>query len=141
MRLRLRVGGSGGVLDSFADEVFEVDGVRFLNCTPHELRLDKQITEKEGSKETLVESGIYGFVRHPEFLGHILIISALVIISQHWVSLVVGATLIALLCLAMIEEEKRNIKKFGSAYRDYMRRVPRVNLIAGIARRIRGKRG
>ena len=91
-------------------------------------------SRKKGHEEGIVESGMYAFVRHPEFLGHILIIFALVIISQHWISLIVGAVLVALLCLAMIEEEKRNIGKFGDAYRDYMKRVPRINLIAGIVK-------
>ena len=40
----------------------------------------------------------------------------------------------------MIEEEKGNIEKFGDAYRDYMKRVPRINLIAGIIKQIRSKR-
>ncbi|WP_456487536.1 methyltransferase family protein [Candidatus Alkanophaga liquidiphilum] len=102
-------------------------------------------SRKEGHKEgigrgSLVESGVYAFVRHPEFLGHILIIFALVIISQHWIGLIVGAILIVLLCLAMIEEEKRNIEKFGDAYSDYMKRVPRINLIAGIIKQIHSKR-
>ena len=88
-----------------------------------------------------VESGMYAFVRHPEFFGHILIIFALVIISQHWVSSIVGAILIVLLGLAMIEEEKRNIEKFGDAYRDYMERVPRINLIAGIMRKCKWRKG
>ena len=95
---------------------------------------------EEDSRGALVESGMYAFVRHPEFLGHILIIFALVIISQHWISLIVGAILIVLLCLAMIEEEKRNIEKFGDAYREYMKRVPRINLIAGIIKQIHSKR-
>ena len=95
-------------------------------------------SRKKGHAEGIgpVESGMYAFVRHPEFLGHILIISALVIISQHWISLIVGAILIVLLCLAMIEEEKRNMEKFGNAYKDYMKRVPRINLIAGIIKYI-----
>jgi len=99
-------------------------------------------SRKKGHTEGigLVESGMYAFVRHPEFLGHILIISALIIISQHWISVIVGAILIVLLCLAMIEEEKRNIEKFGDAYRDYMKRVPRINLIAGIIRQINRKK-
>jgi len=29
-----------------------------------------------------------------------------------------------------------NIEKFGYAYRDYMQRVPRINLIVGIIRNI-----
>jgi len=95
-------------------------------------------SRKKGHEESigLVERGMYAFVRHPEFLGHILIISALVIISQHWISVIVGAILIVLLCLAMIEEEKRNMEKFGNAYMDYMKRVPRINLIAGIIKQI-----
>ena len=100
----------------------------------------KKGREEGISKESLVESGMYAFVRHPEFLGHILIISALVIISQHWISLTIGAMLIILLCLAMIEEEKRDIEKFGNAYRDYMKRVPRINLLIGIIRRMHGKK-
>jgi len=95
-------------------------------------------TREKGQAEGigLVERGMYAFVRHPEFLGHILIIFALVIISQHWINFIVGAILIVLLCLAMIEEEKRNMEKFGNAYMDYMKRVPRINLIAGIIRQI-----
>ncbi|MCD6573904.1 MAG: isoprenylcysteine carboxylmethyltransferase family protein [Thermoplasmata archaeon] len=99
-------------------------------------------SRKKGHEEGIgvVESGMYAFVRHPEFLGHILIIFALVIISQHWISLIVGTTLIILLCLAMIEEEKRNMEKFGDAYRDYRKRVPRINLIAGIIKQIYSQR-
>jgi len=93
------------------------------------------------NKESLVENGMYAFVRHPEFLGHILIISALVILSQYWINLVIGLILIILLWLAMIEEEKRNIEKFGDAYGDYMKRVPRINLLIGIMRQIHSKKG
>ena len=105
-------------------------GIIFLLCSSK--------SRKKGHADGigLVESGMYAFVRHPEFLGHILIIFALIIISQHLISLIVGAILIVLLCLAMIEEEKRNMEKFGDAYRDYMKRVPRINLIAGIIKQI-----
>ena len=96
--------------------------------------------EEDISREALVESGMYAFVRHPEFLGHILIIFALIIISQHWISLIVGIILIVLLCFAIIEEERRNIEKFGKVYMDYMKRVPRINLIAGIIKHIHSKR-
>lgn len=92
------------------------------------------------NKETLVESGMYAFVRHPEFLGHIVIIMALILIAQHWISMIIATALIVLLCFAMVEEEKRNIEKFGEAYKDYMRRVPRINLLIGIIRGIHEKK-
>ena len=109
-------------------------GIIFLLCSSKSRK--KEHAEDIG----LVESGMYAFVRHPEFLGHILIIFALVIISQHLISLIVGAILIVLLCLAMIDEEKRNMEKFGDAYMDYMKRVPRINLIAGIIKQISRKK-
>ena len=114
----------------YAGWIIMAFGIIFLLCSSK--------SREKGHAEGigLVESGMYAFVRHPEFLGHILIISALVIISQHWINFIVGAILIVLLCLAMIDEEKRNIEKFGNAYMDYMKKVPRINLIAGIIRQI-----
>jgi len=113
-------------------------GIIFLFLS-NKLRKEGHV-EEDIKRKAFVESGMYAFVRHPEFLGHILIIFAFVIISQHWISLIVGLILIVLLCLAMVEEEKRNIKKFGDEYRDYMKRVPRINLIAGIIKQIHSKR-
>jgi hypothetical protein len=40
----------------------------------------------------------------------------------------------------MIEEEKRNMEKFGDAYKDYMKRVPRINLLTGITRQMHRKK-
>ncbi|RLI80508.1 hypothetical protein DRP05_00625 [Archaeoglobales archaeon] len=99
-----------------------------------------QSRKKAHFEETLVESGIYAIVRHPEFLVHILIILSLILITQQVVNLVIGAILILLLYFAMIEEEKRNIDKFGDTYRSYMQRVPRINLLVGIKRMHNKKR-
>ena len=117
-----------------------VFGVVFLLLAS---RSRKKICVSEGmggNKGIHVESGMYAFVRHPEFLGHILIIFALILIAQYWLSLVIGAMLIVLLCLAMIEEEKRNIEKFGDGYKDYIQRVPRMNLLVGIIKQMHHKK-
>lgn len=101
----------------------------------------ERVSEGKGiSKEILVESGMYAFVRHPGFLGHILIIFAIILIAQHWSSMVIGVTLIVLLYLAMIEEEKRNVEKFDDGYENYMQRVPRINLLAEIIRLLQYKK-
>jgi len=57
----------------YAGWVIMAFGIIFLFCSSK--------SRKKGHEEDigLVESGMYAFVRHPEFLGHILIISALVI--------------------------------------------------------------
>jgi protein-S-isoprenylcysteine O-methyltransferase Ste14 len=93
--------------------------------------------EKKGNNGPLVESGMYAIVRHPEFLGHLLIIIGLVCITQRLLSLTIGVLMTILLWLAMREEEKTDIDKFGRAYINYMQRVPRINLLAGIIRRRR----
>jgi protein-S-isoprenylcysteine O-methyltransferase Ste14 len=115
-------------------------GVIFLFLASHS-RKKGRVSEGKGSNKGIhVESGMYAFVRHPEFLGHIFIIFALILIAQYWLSLVIGAMLIVLLCLAMMEEEKRNIEKFGEGYKDYIQRVPRINLLVGIIKQMHYKK-
>ena len=117
-----------------------VFGVVFLLLASRS-RKKGRVSEGMGSNKGIhVESGMYAFVRHPEFLGHILIIFALILIAQYWLSLVIGAMLIVLLCFAMIEEEKRNIEKFGDGYKDYIQRVPRMNLLVGIIKQMHHKK-
>ena len=95
--------------------------------------------EGEGWLHTtaVVDSGIYGLVRHPMYLSFMLISLALVLLSQHWLNALLGALLIGLIYSDMGREEKSCLVKFGDAYQDYMERVPRVNLVAGMARRAR----
>ncbi|MBU0595626.1 hypothetical protein KJ567_02970, partial [Candidatus Bipolaricaulota bacterium] len=50
-------------------------------------------------------------------------------------SYVVGAALIVYLYIAARQEEIANREKFGDAYRDYMKRVPRINAVLGLIRR------
>ena len=90
--------------------------------------------------ETLIQSGIYAYVRHPEFLGHMLIIISLTLMAQHPISAAIGLVLLLLLCIEIVEEDRRNIEKFGDAYKDYMKKVPRINLLAGIIKSIRERR-
>ena len=104
-----------------------------------QLRQKARIQGNKVVRETFVENGLYSLVRHPEFLGHILIFLALIFIAQHILNLVIGIILIVLLYFAMIDEEKKNIEKFGNTYKDYMHRVPRVNLLIGIIRLIHKK--
>jgi len=82
----------------------------------------------------LVDRGIYALVRHPQYLSFMLIGLALPLIAQHWLVALLGAVVILLTYLVILDEEKSNIEKFGDAYRDYMQRVPRLNFLLGMAR-------
>ncbi len=89
----------------------------------------------------LVDSGTYGIVRHPMFLGCIMLMSASILISQHWLSAVVGILTVVWGYTGYLpKEEKGLIIRFGDDYRRYMQRVPRLNLIVGLIRLLRERR-
>ena len=86
----------------------------------------------------LVDRGVYAIVRHPQNgTAGILLNLALPLIGQHWLLVVLAATGIALLYLDTFRADEACIGKFGQEYVRYMRRVPRVNFLAGITRRLR----
>jgi len=84
----------------------------------------------------LVDSGIYAIVRHPQYLAGVLISIALPMISQHWSVSLLGLIGMAIYYHDTFDEEEKCIKRFGDAYRQYMKRVPRMNFLTGMVRAI-----
>jgi len=82
--------------------------------------------------KVVVDSGIYAVVRHPQYLGFILFVLALVLMSQHWLSVISWIIGSALFYRDVLREEQMSIKKFGDDYKSYMQKVPRMNLLAGV---------
>ena len=88
----------------------------------------------------VVYSGIYGIVRHPQYLAGMLINIALPLITQHGLVLLLGLfTLVVYYWNTFIEEEE-NLRKFGEPYRDYQSKVPRVNFLLGLFRLVHQKK-
>jgi protein-S-isoprenylcysteine O-methyltransferase Ste14 len=85
----------------------------------------------------LVESGVYAIVRHPQYLGFMLIIISLVLMSQYWLSLISGVLGCILFYIDVRREEQNSIKKFGDEYRQYMQKVPGFNILLGTIRILR----
>jgi protein-S-isoprenylcysteine O-methyltransferase Ste14 len=88
----------------------------------------------------LVEGGLFAVVRHPQYLGYMGLNLTFILIAQHWLVLLLGLAAIALFYRYARQEEKHLLAKFGRAYEAYMRRVPRFNLLLGIARLVRHRR-
>jgi len=105
--------------------------------------LSPHVSEKRRGEwptpKVLVDEGIYRLVRHPMSLGYMICSAGLMMIAQHWASYVIGGGVIAYVYLSILLEERVNLTKLGDAYRDYMQRVPRVNVLRGIARFLRSR--
>jgi protein-S-isoprenylcysteine O-methyltransferase Ste14 len=93
----------------------------------------------------LLMSGPYALLRHPSHLAWSVILLTLPI----FISPYLPFTLLSVLGIAGVvvfhyfisirEERTLDLKKWGEAYREYMRQVPRWNILLGLWRQI--KRG
>jgi protein-S-isoprenylcysteine O-methyltransferase Ste14 len=85
----------------------------------------------------LIDWGIYGFVRHPMYVGAIMAFSSWVFFLPHWATVLLSSLNIVIVYLFILQGERRNIELFDSEYEQYIERVPRVNFIAGFLRSLR----
>jgi protein-S-isoprenylcysteine O-methyltransferase Ste14 len=84
---------------------------------------------------TLVDTGIYAIVRHPQGgTAWLLFNLAAMLIAQHWSSMVLGLVSMGLVYADTFKADRYCIEKFGDEYKRYMERVPRVNFVIGIMR-------
>jgi len=90
---------------------------------------------------TLVTTGIYAVVRHPQFLAGDFLAVAVMCITQRWPAYVVGAVAVAANRWTMVKADRRLVAKFGEPYQEYSRRVPRTNLLLGTVRWLHRRRG
>lgn len=88
---------------------------------------------------TLVTNGLYGIVRHPQYTGGLLLIIALIMVSQHWIVVIAGIIALIVFYHDITREDKELIKIFGEQYKRYMRRVPRTNFMLGLIRAAKRK--
>jgi protein-S-isoprenylcysteine O-methyltransferase Ste14 len=85
----------------------------------------------------LVDTGLYGIVRHPQYLAGILLNLALMLISQHWLIVLLGVPPIVLMYIDIKNADQHEIEKFGDAYQCYMKRVPQINFVLGVFRQLK----
>lgn len=85
----------------------------------------------------VVTRGIYSILRHPQYMAGVLINIGVILISQHWMIIIIGVVAIVLNYFDALRADQNLIEKFGKEYSDYIKVVPRLNFIAGIIRLIK----
>lgn len=88
----------------------------------------------------VVTRGVYSIVRHPQYLGYMLLMIGFMLIHQNWINFILGTAVIITFYLQVKAEENYCIERFGTEYTAYMEQVPRLNFLAGIIRKIKSKK-
>ena len=89
----------------------------------------------------LVDTGIYSVVRHPQYLGGIFAIFMTTLLwYPHWLFGMLGVVGTVVVYMGCREEDQRLIHQFGEDYKNYMQKVPRMNLLVGITRLVRHRK-
>jgi protein-S-isoprenylcysteine O-methyltransferase Ste14 len=106
----------------------------FVLCVATLVTLKLKGVSESGIENTthLAEVGLFRIVRHPLYLGLSLWGVGFMFILQNGVSVVLGVSAVVCFWLAGRKEDAFNLRKFGPAYEDYMRRVPMWNVWKGM---------
>ena len=112
-----------------------------LNLSFMALRTYGKILDERGLADTtvIIRKGVYGIVRHPLYLGWILMSISLLLITQNWLSSLCGIILTFLVVIIIRHEDMTNVLKFGNDYLQYQNEVPLVNILRGLWRYSRRK--
>ena len=87
----------------------------------------------------LIDRGIFGMIGYPMYLGAILLFLSWIFFLPHWIVVLVSVANSAIVFWFILQGDRKNITKFGNAYRHYIEQVPRANLVVGLHRILRGR--
>ena len=81
--------------------------------------------QSQGFPEKILDSGPYAVTRNPMYLGHLIFLGALVLITRSPVATAVLAALVPWFDDRAAHDEQRLTARFGTEYTAYRDRVPR----------------
>ena len=84
---------------------------------------------------TFIDTGIYRLVRQPMTLGIAIWSIALIFVFQSILSVILGIISLCCFWIAARKESEYDIRKFGNAYKEYMKKVPMWNIFKGLRKR------
>ena len=92
------------------------------------------VTLRRRGTGDLVRDGVYGIVRHPMYVGGMVMFISHPFFGQHW-TVALSSAVGAVCCYVLLRsEDQRLVERFGDSYTEYMREVPGVNFLKGMVR-------
>jgi protein-S-isoprenylcysteine O-methyltransferase Ste14 len=88
----------------------------------------------------VADRGVYGLVRHPQYLGYSLLVTGLTLLNPNPATVTLSVLAIAGFVIQAVAEERFLVRTMGRAYVDYQERVPSFDLVRGLWRRWRRRR-
>jgi protein-S-isoprenylcysteine O-methyltransferase Ste14 len=77
--------------------------------------------------QTIITSGLYKFIRHPGYLGQLIIFLGISISMSNWLSIILMMLPVTLGYLYRIKvEEEFMLAQFGENYREYQQRTKKI---------------
>lgn len=126
----------GVLIFLFASKIINPGAFMGIRQAMNYLKTGETAGDIEGIENTgLVTWGVYGLVRHPMYLAGILVFLFEPVVTANNLALRVLAILYFL--FGTFIEERRFLHDFGNSYAAYQREVPRLNIIAGMIRRLK----
>jgi protein-S-isoprenylcysteine O-methyltransferase Ste14 len=88
----------------------------------------------------VTNSGVYGVVRHPMYLGGMMMFLSHIFFGQNWIIVII--TIVGVYCCHLLiqSEDRQNIEKFGDDYKRYKEKVPRMNFVVGVIRMLQRRK-
>ena len=92
--------------------------------------------------EDLVTEGIYGHSRNPMYVGNLLIMLGLAVASNSWATILVAVPLGVFMYVSIVAAEEDYLRqRFGTAFEEYCRDVPRwLPKLSGLGRTLSSMR-
>ena len=102
--------------------VLVVCGVAVIGAGFYEFRSIARLTGTR--QDEVIDTGVYRFSRHPQYLGIILTLVGLAVIVDSAAAVLLSLALTATFLVYLPVEERYVSRAFGSAYEEYRERVP-----------------
>ena len=129
----------------FPMAVIVIGAVLFVAAVSLEIRVNIMRQKQGGCQDmhetvAIVREGPYAVIRHPGYLTEIAYFGLLPILLSEWVPFTILAAISIAIWVASIAyliraEDNFNLRKWGEEYRRYMKEVPAVNFVKGLAQR------